>query len=788
MPNLEHLPLIRLAPLPERRKRPGFGAIPEREFQSHGHKLRDETLAVLFNHNQRPKRPGVDPSLILKVQLDGAISENDWARVGLTVLADDPDKTLILFASDAELTAFRDRVEKYLAGPENGSVNPPYSNFVGAIELVADVGPEDRIGIAARAAGFCSQEDFHPDSDYIFDITLWDLADRAHIDAVVGLIEKIVTAAGGEVRDRYLNRSLFLLRVAASGAVFQQLLDVPEIAEVELPPSLDVEADQILDLGLSDVNLDIASLGELPLVGVLDSGISAHPLLAPLTFAAQAFPRALNTADVKGHGTGVAGIAIYGDIRSCLENGAFAPGARVVSAKVVNDQGQFPDNRLVVNQMRDCIETLNREHGVRIFNISLADHTRIYSGAKPSAWAAILDELVRELDIVIILAAGNRRPPCPNDEPERAITDYPGYLFDDDNRLFEPATSALSVTVGAIAHGSGLPGGVYDAVNIRPITGTNCPAPFTRIGFGVQGAIKPEFCDYGGTHIFDGMMRSTRGGDHFPSAGVILTNHSYLERLFTAKSATSFAAPRVAFKAAQILKEFPDASANLLRALMANAAEVPPESVELLQAVENEACQKALGYGLIDAECAIASDDNRVVLWAQETIGIDHFAVFEVPIPADFQNEPGLRWIKTTLAFDPPVRHTRADYLGITMNFRLIRGWREEQVFEHFRKRDVAADGRHPDLPGSNDCDFFPRKSRRDIGTLQSGVFTMKRNVPAYGDTYYLVVRAEGGWATNLVNSQSFAVVVEIGHQSEIPLHAQIKQRVALRVRAQAQG
>jgi hypothetical protein len=34
--------------------------------------------------------------------------------------------------------------------------------------------------------------------------------------------------------------------------------------------------------------------------------------------------------------------------------------------------------------MRDCIEMLNREHGVRIFNISLADHNRVYNGASPA--------------------------------------------------------------------------------------------------------------------------------------------------------------------------------------------------------------------------------------------------------------------------------------------------------------------------------------------------------------------------------------------------------------------
>jgi hypothetical protein len=112
MPDFEHLQLIRLEPLPERRKRPGFGAAPARDEQQHGQKVLADTVRVLAEHQRRPRIAQVDPALILKVELDGNISDEDWERAGLTVLADDPDKTLILFASDAQLAAFRERTER----------------------------------------------------------------------------------------------------------------------------------------------------------------------------------------------------------------------------------------------------------------------------------------------------------------------------------------------------------------------------------------------------------------------------------------------------------------------------------------------------------------------------------------------------------------------------------------------------------------------------------------------------------------------------------------------------
>ncbi len=84
--------------------------------------------------------------------------------------------------------------------------------------------------------------------------------------------------------------------------------------------------------------------------------------------------------------------------------------------------------------MREAITRLNVEFGCRIFVISLGDRTKLIEGTKVGPWAQTLDKLVRELDVVIIVSAGNRRPRS-HLRVEEAVTDYPAYLTESGNRL-----------------------------------------------------------------------------------------------------------------------------------------------------------------------------------------------------------------------------------------------------------------------------------------------------------------------------------------------------------------
>jgi subtilisin family serine protease len=325
---------------------------------------------------------------------------------------------------------------------------------------------------------------------------------------------------------------------------------------------------------------------DAPLIGIIDSGSTDHPLLAPSLIESLGVPAALGTADIWGHGTKVAGIAAFGDVRECVDRKTFESPVRIISVKVVNDQGHFDDATTIPDQMETAIRMLH-QRGCRAINIALGDKHRIpYDGGRLSPWAATLDTLARELDVIIIVSAGNsasgdRAPWGPH--AEQITQTYPAYLVSPDNRIVDPATAAIALTVGSLAHANGLPAGSYGGAELRAIASLNTPTPVTRSGLGVNDSIKPELIDYGGTVLFDGMTQRIVTGDHYASAGMLTLRPDYLQGLLTSSTGTSMAAPRIAYKAALLIRAMPQASANMIRALLALSASPPAEALECLQ-------------------------------------------------------------------------------------------------------------------------------------------------------------------------------------------------------------
>ena len=111
MARYDHLEPVRLPEQFERRKHGGGGPPPERDRAQHTTKLRDELNEATRTQSRRRKPEFVDPSLILRVQMTGAPFEEDWERLGLTVLSSDADRTLVLFTSSDEMHDFRMRLD-----------------------------------------------------------------------------------------------------------------------------------------------------------------------------------------------------------------------------------------------------------------------------------------------------------------------------------------------------------------------------------------------------------------------------------------------------------------------------------------------------------------------------------------------------------------------------------------------------------------------------------------------------------------------------------------------------
>jgi subtilisin family serine protease len=799
MPPRDHLPLWRLIREEPRRKRPGFGAVPERPFGAHGARIAGELAAVTAAVRARPALPGVDPKLILKVELSNPIDEDQWRGAGLHVLAQNPGNILVLFADSFELEAFRARVAAFQQGPEVGRTNPPYYGFVGNIERVSEVDASDRIGPRLKAQGIVDLGNIDGRQAWVVDVEIWDAGAPGDRQLRAFGVGRFVEGLGGQrIGQPFVGSSgSSVLRVRLRGAALRTLLDRPEVAGVDLPPLPDLGERDPPALTIHELPPVVPPAGDAPLIGVIDSGLNAHPLIDGVVIERIGVPPGLGTADDWGHGTKVAGIAAYGDVRDRIARRDFGAPVRLMSVRVVNDRGTFDDETTIPAQMRAAVTALVGR-GCRVINLSLGDRNRIpYADGRASLWAGELDALAREFDVVIVVSAGNAGsmtgPPPWGPRNEGILASYPAYLTSRENRLIDPAIAANVVTVGALAHGNGLRDDPHDGVQVRAITNVDEPSPVTRSGPGVGGAVKPEFCDYGGTLVFDGHVDRLRRGADWASAGVLTLNDDYLRSLFTAATGTSYAAPRVAYKAALIAGRFPRASANLIRALLAVSADLPLAAIRRLQPAYEPgvgfipAVRQCLGYGMPQVGRALASEEARVVLLAdRQELELDQVALYVVPLPAEFRQTRGRRSIRVALAFDPPTRHTRLEYLGTRMSFYLLRGLTPEQIFEHFRRRDDGT--RHPAIPDNAKCGMEPGIDARETSTLQCATWTQAVNRDVYGDTFYVAVFSHRRWAGDEVIRQRFALAVELTHDGCQTLHQRCSALNAeLRVRLNVQ-
>jgi len=297
--------------------------------------------------------------------------------------------------------------------------------------------------------------------------------------------------------------------------------------------------------------------------------------------------------------------------------------------------------------------------------------------------------------------------------------------------------------------------------------------------------------------VFTGFGSSVRRIDDEPGTAVMSLSHQPTRYLLAYDCGTSFAAPRVARLAALIehglkrdLRERP--SPNLVRAVLASAADIPEASISRLIPYDNgHAPCRVCGYGFPSESEALKSHDRRVTLVYQGNMPIDHFNVFAVPIPDTFRNARGERKIIVTLAYDPPVRRRRLDYLGIEMDIILIRGKTLDEVFDAFRSVGPSEDPTSA-IGGSCRVGLEPKANPRNAGysrkksTLQRCQKIMKRpDRPEmdYGNEYYLVVRSERKWAPDDIEVQDFALAVTLCAND-----SQLYNQIALRLRQRAQA
>ncbi|HET9627449.1 MAG TPA: S8 family peptidase [Kofleriaceae bacterium] len=724
--------------------------------------------------------------------------------VGLHVVSIEPDRAVVAFRDDQDLSAFRDAMKVYEAGPkQNPRTRQPYKTtpydifeYVEADQMKL-WSPRDRIG--PRLAQQISSDGLGIDENatYVVELDLWHRGTTQLAEAAREEIKRVVSTTKQNdverVVDWFIGEYMCLVKVHVRGSTLKKLLDMPIVAEIELPPTPVFDAVQTGRVDMKNFAPPPRPNLDGPRICVVDSGIAAaHPLLASNVGHEEAIlTAATSPADQHGHGTRVGAIAVFGSIRACYESGGFSSPIVLFSARVLNDSNHFDDERLIVKQMQAAIRTFKGPpHGCRVFNLSIGT-LQPANSSKQSTWAEALDVLAREEQVLIVVSAGNNRSVLTSNasEAEAVLKNHPSQLRTPEARLSDPATAAIAITVGALVEHEvpALRRGTGAADIIRSLGKIGEPSPFTRVGPGLGKAVKPEFVEYGGNLVWEGTANTHRRIRHEDGVSVMSFEREHTKRLFAFDFGTSYAAPRLARVAALLwhklhtdLGKAPHP--NLVRAVLATAASVPDSSRALIEAeLDKDAVMQVCGYGQVDEELAVTSSDRRVTLVAEGTIKIDHFRIYEVPTPDEFRKAKGEKKITIALAFDPPVRRRRLDYLGVRMDFMLIRGKTPDEIAEAYAK--VTNDDPEGAFGSPFRLKIEPPQSKGPArGTLQRGEFCFSRERTDYGDTFYLVVRASRRWAPPEVEEQNFAVAVTL--QADDPqLYARLQARARARAR-----
>jgi hypothetical protein len=725
---------------------------PPRVPATHGARLRDEIAAVRARLDEHAARlPGLTtdvPYLRVSFAPGHNVPDVDLRRLGLEPVFRRGGGVVAAYAPEREATRLRGQVNAYAAERK----------ALAALAKIEHLGPWTRID---RWRG--DQQILQGDETYTLDLVLLPTAagprNRAAIDAIAGFLQ----VAGGKVVDQVDAPTFSALRIRGRGQALETLLEYrDDVAYVDLPPKASVLVPAMLHTDVDQLPAISEPPPTAPAVCLVDSGVvEGHPLLAAAMMAdrSRAYPGSLGppvpTPPVTraGHGTNVAGVALYGDVAACLSKRDFVASLWLINARILDDNGELEPDRMPL--VRRIIE--DHRDRCRVFNLSLG--LSPCDGA-PSMYAAELDALAREHDVLFVVSAGNENTAQRHNRGEALV--YPDYLIE--LPVLAPAEALNALTVGAISRDSD----PYPHA-LPTVAPKRAPSPFTRSG-GLPGVVKPELVEEGGNYAIN--VRQWVSND--PGVGVPTTSHRP-GKLFDHTLGTSVAAPRVARMAALLLDRYPSASANLVRALLVHSAQ-PPDGVKDWS---RDLVMATCGFGVPDLDRAMYSRPGHMTLYFEGEIAVDQVLIFDVPVPAAMMRARGRKHITVTLAYDPAVSLVdRERPRGVVLTWNLARG---DVPIGRVHDAIVAASADAPRQPTPAAKVFMTgslSKTRQSGGTVQKNVFTWVRG--DHGETYRLAVVATAPRPGPPGATQRFAVVVGLAvEDATIDLHAELRARLA---------
>jgi hypothetical protein len=771
-----HLTLNREEPITE--KRPGryFSPLPPADPPAHGRKLQ-ESLESAKKQTDNDVG-GFDDRRIFRFTVDKSFDPDALRKVSpeIEFVSQEGEEIIVAFVSTAALESFEARLISLVGGEDVSHKQVLY-----ALQSVDRWSPADRTGWALSHEGFPGQVPF------ILDIELWPIEDRP--DERERLWEAFETWLNDNnigLTDSVKQPGLSLFRVSCIHQQADMILQHRDVRTVDLPPKY--------GLDLSLLRSDIKDFPVIPSppenasgLVILDSGLTTgHPLLAPALGDAQSFLPGKDATDENGHGTLVAGIGLYGNIETAIQTGDLTPTLRIFSGRVLDENNENKTGFLE-KHIDEAVRYFYESYGCKIFNLSLGDSRKPYLGGRIKGLSYVLDTLSRELGVLFIVSAGNVFGSQKNGLEWK--NGYPDYMAEENWAIVEPAPALNVLTVGSLAR--------YDqTINSQrysgdpaevPIARHNQPSPFSRRGYSIGGAIKPDLMAYGGNWAVN-----TRAGSNVlvsnSGLGELSTSREFSGgRLLADESGTSMAAPHVAHLATSILSKYPEFDRDIVRALLVSHATIPTETSEELFK-DKEMVRRVCGYGQVDSQGLFRSLENEVTMVTSGQIQNKRHHFYEIPIPDDFLSDgKRRREISIGMSYTPYVRSTRVSYKASRIDFKLVYGPDLNYITKMFDKATEKDD--YDSIPEINNNRNI-NSTLRGKGSVQAATWSFtqfkKRSILRNNRLFVVVTRNDHPWgALHSATDEPYALVVclrDRGNQ-DARLYSQIQAKLMARER-----
>lgn len=497
-------------------------------------------------------------------------------------------------------------------------------------------------------------------------------------------------------------------------------------------------------------------------LGLLDSGVNnAHKLLAP------ALPDermasvlgATDNIDHDNHGTGMAGLALYGDLTDIVYQRAPLDAIKHDLASVkIYEEGHESDTNFYGVIIEDGINKA-QELGANIQCMAVTDATP-YEGL-PTSSSSALDVSIYHgglCDRLVLVSAGNI------DSPDVDADDYTASCKA--HSVKSPAQAWNALTVGAFTEKTATKDATF-----KPLAPPCGISPLSRTSYQWKtGHTKPEIMMEGGNYAFHDSLGTTPLED----LSLITTNMD-LQITLNEFSGTSAATALAARLAAKIKIANPQLSMLSIRGMMVHSARWTPEMKRLGDCKD---IMPLCGYGVPVEDIALFSNERCATYIFENEItpfkGVkgtniyNELHYYSLPWPKELLEQMGNEnvTIRITLSYyvEPSPgyagKKNKYRYPSAMLGFDLNT---PTESASEFRKRHNKFEGEKTTKNNSNRWNI--KQTLRENGTVQSDWIKCKAIELAACNE--IVVYPRGGWwkerkLENVGNNIKYSLIVSL--------------------------